>query len=195
MKFAVYIMTFVLLASCGSSIKTYTEQEQKVYKNLQNLVASKNFEIIAHTAKPMMSNALTQVLNANLLPPGNTPSHINIIGAANILRIKGDTIQGDLPFYGEQFFGGNLGSTNQGISFKGVPDDYKVTMNDSKHSVDISFKIKDQYRGNERYEINITLFPNKTSSMNVQSTTRSSIQFSGNVKALETEAKEAKDLN
>lgn len=183
-----------MLAGCSSS-KIFTEQEQKAYENLQNLVASKNLEIVAHTAKPMMSNALTQVLNTNLLPPGNTAARINIIGTSNSLRIKGDTIQGYLPFYGEQFSGGNPGSNNQGISFKDVPKDYKVTMNDSKHSVDIIFKIKDEYRGNERYEIYITLFPNNTSTINVQSTTRSNIQFSGNVKALETEAKEANEVN
>lgn len=194
MKYAVYIITFVLLAGC-SSIKTYSEQEQKVYENLQNLVASKNFEIVAHTAMPMMSNALTQVLSSNLLPPGNTPSHINIIGTSNSVMIKSDTIHGYLPFYGEQFTGGNPASNNQGISFKDVPEDYKVTVNDTKHSVDISFKIKDEYRGNERYEIYIRLFPNNTSTMNVQSTTRSSIQFSGNVKALETKASEAKEVN
>ncbi|MGF1555152.1 DUF4251 domain-containing protein [Paucihalobacter sp.] len=193
MKYAVYIITFVLLSGCSSSIKTYTEQEQKVYENLQNLVASKNFEIVAHTAMPMMGNALAQVLNSNLLPPGNTSSRISIIGTANSLRIKGDTIKGYLPFYGEQFSGGNPARNNHGISFNDVPEDYKVTMSDAKHLVDISFKIKDEYRGNERYDINITLFPSNTSFMSVQSSTRSSIQFSGNLKTLNTEDREAKE--
>lgn len=191
MKNAIYILTIVLLAGCSGSIKTYTVQEQNAYDNLQNLVASKNFEIIAHTAKPMMSNALTQVLNSNLLPPGNTPSHISIIGTSNSIRFKGDTIQGSLPFYGEQFSGGNPASNHNGISFKDVPENFKVNKNDNKHAVAISFRIKDEYRSNERYEINITLFPNNTSAMSVQSTTRSNIQFSGNLRALESEKKQA----
>lgn len=188
MKYAVYIITLLLLTGCSSSIKTYTEQEQKAYENLQNLIASKSFEIIAHTAKPMMTNALTQVLSANLLPPGNTPAHISIMGTSNYLRVTGDTIQAQLPFYGEQFFGSSIGTNQQGITFNDIPEYYTVTLNDVKHSIDMIFKIRDTYRNNERYEISITLYPNNSCTINLQSTSRSSIQFSGDVKAWQKKA-------
>lgn len=188
MKYALYIMTVALLIGCGN-IKTFTAQEDSAYKNLQDLVAAKNFEIIAHTARPMTSTALTQVLNSGILAPGNTVANINIIGTSNYLKVKGDTIQAYLPFFGEQFFGGNPGSNHQGISFNDIPEDYKVIMNDEKHSVDIHFKIEDEYRGNERYVVNITLFPNHTSDISVQSTERSNINFSGDVKVLAKDKK------
>lgn len=186
MKIAYYSLIFCLLLSCNIN-KPITAGEQLAFQNLKEMVSAKNFEIVAHTAKPMMNNALTQVLNANLLPPGNTPSHINIIGTSNSLKIKGDSIQANLPFYGEQFSGVNPGSMPRGISFNDIPENYKVTENVSKRSIEISFKIKDNERTNERYDITVTLFSGKGSTINIWPTTRSYIQFIGTARVLSTE--------
>ncbi len=183
MKNVFYIVMAIFIMSCSNS-KSYTAQEDRAYQQLQELVASKNFEITSHTARPMASTALIQVANSNILGPGNSATNINLIGNVNSLKVMGDTIKGYLPFYGERFFGGNPGSNNNGIEFNDTPEDYQVKFNESKHIVIISFKIRDEYRGNERYNINMTMFPNNTSTINVQSMSRTSIEFLGNVKPL-----------
>lgn len=180
-------MISICILGCSNS-KTYTAQENTAFKNLQDLVASKYFEIESHTARPMASTAMMQVANSNILGPGNSATNINLVGNANSLKVMGDTIKGYLPFFGEQFFGANPGGNNNGIEFNDVPEDYQVKLNESKHTVEISFKIKDEFRSNERYIINLTLFPNNTSIMNVQSVSRSNIEFLGNLKPVSKDA-------
>lgn len=187
MKYVMFIVMSMFTLGCSNS-KSYTAQEDRAYQQLKELVASQNFEVTSHTARPMASTAFIQVTNSNILGLGNSATNINLIGNANSLKVMGDTIKAYLPFYGEQFFGGNPGINNNGIEFNDMPEDYQVKLNDSKHIVEISFKIRDEFRGNERYDINMTLFPNNTSTINVQSTSRSNIEFLGNVKSLSEEA-------
>lgn len=184
MKYAIYIGLLFLLIACGSS-KTYTAQEDRAYQTLQDFVASQNIEIVSYSARPMATNAFMQVANSNILGPGNSAANINIGSNPNRLRIMGDSIQAYLPFFGEQHFGGTPGSNHQGIEFNDVPDDLKIINNDAKHAVEISFNIEDQYRGNERYNVFITLFPNKSSVILVQSTNRTAIEYAGNASAIE----------
>ncbi len=184
MKYFMYIAMFFMFMACGSN-KTFTPQQDQAYENLKDFVSSKNIEIVSHTARPMATNAFMQVANSNILGPGNTPNNISIIGNANRLRIIGDSIQAYLPFFGEQNFGGTPGSNHQGIEFNDIPDDLQILNNDAKHTVEYSFNIQDQYRGNERYNVFITLFPNKSSLIRVQSTNRSSIEFSGSATTIE----------
>jgi len=191
MKMHAYILICLAIWSCGNS-KDFTQQDDRAYEQLKSLVASKQLEIVSHTAKPMVSNAFMQVANTQILGPGNTASNINISNTSNSLKIKGDTIVGYFPFYGEQDFGGTLNSNHQGIEFNNVPDDYHVRERDAKHTVEIQFGIDDQYRNNEHYRVFITLFPNNASSVRIQSTNRSSIEFSGQVKPL-AEGKEAQE--
>lgn len=183
MKFVFYIILGLLICSCGNS-RSYSEQDQQAYQNLTNLVASKQFEIVSHTARPMPTMAFTQVANTNILGPGNTAANINIIGTTNSLRIVADTVSAYLPYYGEQNFAAMPGNNHQGIEFKSMPENYVVSNNDDKHKVEIQFRIQDQYRGNERYNVFITLFPNHTSNIRIQSSTRTPIEFSGSVKPL-----------
>lgn len=172
------------LLSCGSG-KEFTEQENQAYKDLQDLVASKSFEIVSTSAMPMASAAFSKVANSRLLGPGNNASNIDISSNSNRLVVKGDSIRGYLPFYGDQNFGGGYNGKHTGIEFNDVPENFTVTMKDKKHAVDIRFKIADEYRSSERYDVMITLFPSNRSSIRVQSTTRSSIEYAGRVSPTE----------
>lgn len=183
-----YCILVLMVMSCGSN-KVFTEQENLDYQKLQDLVASESFEIVSTSAMPMASASFSKVANSNILGPGNNAGNIDITSNSNRLVVKGDSIRGFLPFFGDQNFGGGYNGNHSGIEFKDVPENYKVSLNHKKHSVDIRFKIADQYRSSERYDIMITLFPNNRSTIRVQSTSRSSIEYSGRVSKLE-EAKE-----
>ncbi|MEZ4803203.1 MAG: DUF4251 domain-containing protein [Gelidibacter sp.] len=189
MKKIVFIGIMVLFINCDST-KTFTEQDNQAYQRLKNLVQSKNLEIHSNYAKPMATNAFMQVANTGALGVGNTATNIDISSNSNMLKIKGDSIRGYFPFFGEQQFGGGYPGTNhQGIEFDAIPENYSVTENDAKHSVEIHFKIDDQYRTNEHYNIYITLFPNNRSSVQVMSTNRTSIEYTGTLSATTAEDK------
>ena len=168
---------------CGSN-KQFTEQDNQAYQNLQTLVSSRSLEIVSNKAMPMASVAFSRVMNSNILGPGNSSGNIDLTTNSNNLTIKGDTIQAFLPFFGDQNFGGGYNGNHSGIEFKDVPKEYTVKNNDKKHAVEISFNIGDKYRNNENYDMMITLYPNNSSSIRVQSTTRSSIEYTGRVSQL-----------
>lgn len=179
-----YGLLFTMVLSCGSG-KEFTEQDNQAYRDLQDLVASKSFEIVSTTAMPMASASFSKIANSRLLGPGNNASNIDISSNSNRLVVKGDSIHGYLPFFGDQNFGGGFNGNRTGIAFKDVPENYTVTLIDKKHAVEIRFKIEDEYRSSERYDVMITLFPSNRSSIRVMPTTRSSIEYTGRVSPIE----------
>ena len=187
MKVLAYLGVLLMIFSCGGT-KNYTDEENRAYENLQNLVNSKRFEIISNRARPMATLALQQLANANMLGPGNTAGSIDITSNANFLKMKGDSVSAFFPFYGEQNFGGgSYGGNHLGIEFDAVPENYDVRFDDEKHRANIRFKTKDTYRSNEFYNIYITIFSNYRSVIQVQSTSRTAIEFTGAVKPLPNE--------
>ena len=183
-RFLLYSGLLATIFSCGIN-KTFTEQEHQAYQDLQDLVSSRTLEIVSNSATPMASAAFSRVANSNILGPGNNASNIDLTTNYNILTIKGDSIKGFLPYFGEQNFGGSYGGNHTGIEFNNVPKDYQVKANDKKHTVEIAFKINDQYRTSDNYTIMITLYPNYRSEIRVQSITRTSIHYSGRFSKLE----------
>lgn len=179
---------FALLMTCGSN-RQFTELDNQAYQDLKDLVASRSLVIVSNSASPFASAAFSRVANSNILGLGNNAGNIDITTNANKLTIKGDSLQGYLPFFGDQNFGGGYGGNHTGIEFDDVPKDFKVLHNDKKHTVEIRFNIDDEHRSNEHYDMRITLYPNNRSTIRVQSTTRSSIEYTGRVSKLE-EAKE-----
>lgn len=182
-----YSILLVMCFGCGSN-REFTAQDQQDYEDLQDLVASKSFQIVSTTAMPRASVAFSKVANSNILGPGNNAGHIDITANGNVLVVDGDSIRGNLPFFGERNFGGSYGNNHTGIEFDDIPQNYKVTPNNKKHLVDISFKITDEYQSNERYDMVITLYPNNKSTIRVQSTGRSSIEYNGRVSRLQSDA-------
>lgn len=180
----VYSALCVMILSCGSP-KEFTAQEDQAYENLKDLVVSKSLEIISNSASPFASAAFSRVANSNILGPGNNANNIDLTTNANKLTIKGDSISGYLPFFGEQNFGGGYNGNKTSIEFDDVPEGYKVIQDDAKHAVEIRFRIDDKYSNSEHYDMRITLYPNLRSTINVQSTTRSSIEYTGRVSVLE----------
>lgn len=186
-KLIFYSVIMLLIVGCGSS-KVFTAQENQAYQELQDLVASRSIEIVSNSASPMASAAFSRVANSNILGPGNNANYIDISSNANYFRIKGDTIQAFLPYFGEQTFGSSYGSNHSGIEFNDVPKSFDVIHNDKNHTVDLKLKIDDDYRSSDHYEITVTLFPNKRSIIRVQSTARSAIEYLGKVSAWEKDA-------
>jgi hypothetical protein len=145
---------------------------------LHALIESKNINIVSTRALPMMSNAMQQVLNSQILGPGNSGGSIDIITNVNYVKITDDTISVRLPFFGEQQAGVSTNTNDNSISFDGKPTKFISTYNKKKKS----YKIQLQFSSNsDRHTMYITIFSNLRTSINVLSTHRSSIGYRGAV--------------
>lgn len=169
----ILIAVFVLF-SCKSSKSTVTESEIIA---LTQLVENKQFSIESTWANPQVTNAMQQVLNSGILQPGSNASSINLIGNSNYLKISGDSIYSYLPYFGERQMHVNYGGTDSAIQFKGLMNNYKVSKRKDA-GYNISFNAKSNA---ESFNVYITLWPNLKSAMSLNSSSRFSISYTGNV--------------
>ncbi|GAA4296831.1 DUF4251 domain-containing protein [Aestuariibaculum suncheonense] len=183
MKALTIVLSLITLTvlSCGSTQTTSTPAEIEA---LKKLVDSKSFYIESEWAYPQVSAAMSQVLNSPLMRgTGNGGGSINLIGNPNFLKLEGDSITSYLPYYGERRMGAAYGGTDNGIEFKGLVKDYEVKAN--KHS---GYTIRfDATSNNENFDVSIDLYPNMKSSMTLNGNTRTTIMYTGNVKAKKDE--------
>lgn len=174
------IITLLVLWSCGSSKKTSLTTEQE--NQLHQFIAGKNFEINSDWAYPLPSTALNSIANSGLLAPGNTVNRISLIGNTNFLIIKGDSIKAQLPYYGERRIVTSYNSNNVGIELNGILKGWKTEFDEKKEHYTLHFQVN---QNAENYDFNITIFPNRRTDINVNSTHRNNISYSGNVKSLD----------
>ncbi|MGB7394833.1 MAG: DUF4251 domain-containing protein [Pricia sp.] len=174
-----FLVCFCLLVilSCGGTSKTVGEDNGN--ERLEEFISEKSFEIISDRAFPMATNALNSIANAGLLPPGSTAGQITLIGNSNYLRVIGDSVSVYLPYYGERQMGGGYNNDGPGIQFEGVPTEMEITKNNDKKRYDIRFQMKDD---SELFTVNVSLFPNLSSVININSSQRFPIRYSGNVR-------------
>lgn len=74
--------------------------------------------------------------------------------------------------------GGGYASSDSAIQFEGVPKTYEAAWNVKKQRYDIRITMQQK---TETYEMNIVLFSNLNSSIQVNSTHRTTIGYSGHV--------------
>jgi len=145
-------------------------------KALDALVSQKNFTMQADWAYPLVTSSLTSIANSRLLPPGSMVNSISLIGNVNHLRVYGDSISIDLPYYGERQIAGGYNTRRGGIVWKGIPDDFEVIKNEKKQRHLIKFSVNDIQ---ESYRVIITLYPNWQSDVNITSSHRTAIRYKG----------------
>ncbi len=162
--------------SCGSSSKTVSSQAK--LQQLEELVNSRSFQIESDWAMPLMTNSMNSISNAGLLPIGSTGNMISLIGNNNFLKMEGDTISAYLPYFGERQMGGGYSNNDNAIQFKGIPRNYEVTEDKKTGSKEISFNINNR---TESFRVFISLAPNMSSNINVNSTERFTIRYRGDV--------------
>jgi len=184
MKGIVIVLAFGLFLGCSSATKV--SQNSETVAAFISFVEQKTFQFRADTAYPMTTQAFNSVANSGILPPGSTSGAIQLIGISNFIKVYGDSVSGNLPFYGERQFGGGP-TANAGIKFKGIPKAYSQTYNEAKNQYDIAFEISDKM---EWHQVNIKLFPNSSANVSVNSNQRNTIRYAGTVAAIESDKKE-----
>ncbi len=176
-------LTLGLHWSCGTTKNAEAiALKSSQFETLKELVAGKSFEISVETAYPMNTYAVMQVTSALLRNTGNAPGRINVMGNGDFIKINGDTVQGELSYFGEVRNVGVYTPSESGINFDGEPNSYEVTENEKKQSIRVEFDIKSKL---ELYTVVMELYPNNKATVFINSMNRTSIRYDGTVKELE----------
>ncbi|NRA92454.1 MAG: DUF4251 domain-containing protein, partial [Psychroserpens sp.] len=145
-------------------------------------VDSKSFEVISDLAYPQNTSAMNSLQGSGLLQPGSNVNQINLIGNVNYLRIEGDSIFAELPYFGERQMNVSYNGADSSVIIENILQNYEVKPNEKDNSVLISFNAKAQ---TEILRFTLTLYPNMKTSMFLNGPTRFPIRYTGNVKPVE----------
>ena len=166
------IVLFVLLVlnRCGSAKEPITEAE---WVRLERIVTERNFSIEAQWAEPLPDNSLNNLANAGLLLPGSTTRRINLIGNANYLNMKGDSVKTQLPYWGERQTVQAYGRT-EGISFDGLAENIRSSKNEKQRYYDLDFNLRNK---SELLQCTLRFYSGKRVLITVQSNLRNQIRY------------------
>jgi hypothetical protein len=101
------------------------------------------------------------------------------------LEFNNETITADLPFFGIVQFGLGYGGDG-GINFKGTPTNYKIDYQDAKRRIKLSFTIKNK---NEVFDVFATIYGSGSTTIQINSVNRNSIDYRGFITALKEDVK------
>lgn len=173
-KFNWFLIT-LLFFGCASNTTLVSDVNDTA---LEELIEKKSFEIVSSWAQPLATSVLLRVNDMGLLPPGSNPGNINLIGNPNFFQLKDSIVKAYLPFYGERRMGGSYSNIRSGIQFDDKPLKY-VVKKGKKNGYQINFNVPDKYVPNESYSVQIQIFPNLYSIININSSHLTSIQYRG----------------
>lgn len=174
---------FICIAVLGCGSTNNAVRDAELQSSLRELIESKAYRFTATRAYPMPSQAFNAIANSGILPPGSNSGFIDLIGITSFVEVHGDSLTGNLPFYGERQLGGGPGS-DAGISFNGKPKSYEVEYNGKQNH----FEIKMTTDGNgDVYILRLRAYANGRAGMSVLSNQRTAIQYYGDITALKTE--------
>ncbi len=176
--FLVLVAGFLIGCSSTNKVVEPTVQSEA----LEALISERALKIECEWAYPLPTSSITAAANYGLLPQGSNVSGINLIGNTNYIKIKGDKISMNLPYYGEQQMHGRIDRKQTGLVFDGVPERFEIIKNEKSQQHTIKFAVQN---GTEVYNVVVTLFPNWGSSVNINTSHRTSIRYKGYATELE----------
>lgn len=155
-----FIAGLFLLAGCGGA-KSGGDPED--LNELRELVENRNFEIENEWALPMGGGS------------------INLIGNPNHIRVKGDSVDIFLPYFGVRHTGGGYGREG-GIKYEGAVEDFSITENPQQENILVTFEVQ---KDTETFNFSIRLYPGGNAQTSVNSSQRNVIGYRGHVEPLE----------
>jgi hypothetical protein len=168
------ILSVILMTACAAGSKATPEEKAA----LDKMVNEKQMEVRVLWAQPMASQGLNSIANAGLLPPGSTASRIDVSSSRGYLRMVGDTVMADLPYYGERRMGGGYNTRDVGIKFKGVPEEFTSEPMTKSDGYTLKFNINN---GTEVFQVMAQLYPNQNALLTIASSHRTNIWYQGNL--------------
>ncbi|WP_036385102.1 DUF4251 domain-containing protein [Muricauda sp. MAR_2010_75] len=172
LRLGIWIL-MVAAMGCGGT-KTVASPED--IEALNDLVASRSFEVNARWARPMPSQALNSISNARLLPYGSNANQVDITGNSSYLRLVDNWVEADLPYFGERQMSGGYDPQRTGIQFEGVPENLQIEPNAKTKGYTMRFSINN---GTENFQVIAELMPSRSSSMSITGSHRTQIRYDG----------------
>ncbi|WP_299621131.1 DUF4251 domain-containing protein [uncultured Tenacibaculum sp.] len=173
-----FLVVFVLCYSCASTNQNYTAVQLQKFNEI---VEGKPFSVDSQKAFPRNTTSLNALPTAIFYANGSSPNMIDISSHTNVFKFNKDSIStGYLPYYGERQFTSNYGSTNIGIEFDSKITNYK-TSKTKRNNHKIQFTVRDKNSNTESYDVTLIVFKNLRTQININSTHRFPIQYSGTV--------------
>lgn len=164
----------LLLASCSSS-KTPATPEQLA--QLQTLAEGRNFTFEADFALPQTSQAYVAAANRTVAQAGgNTLSRISLGGEGYFMKIKGDSVESHLPYYGVRDNFSEYGRP-EGIELASVIENFRLSSKKSG-AYQVRFDAREK---TELFQITLDLFPGGKANLFISSGQRDAIRFEGKV--------------
>jgi len=161
-----HLLLALILLSIALTGKGQDEKSQKKQDNYNKVLAvieSGKFEYVARKANPQGGRQIDLTTNPNFL------------------RIKVNTGEAHLPYFGRSFSAG-YGTGGGGIEFNGEFMEYNVEKNDTKFRVEIKFKIKGD---SDTYKGTLSLNGLENASLSISSNNKQVISYYGDIKQLE----------
>lgn len=170
------ITTFVLFLfnACSST--------QKIPAQRPNFIPLKEIAVNFNSAQPQNNQALTQLSASGMLGIGNTAGDISLISSRNFLKIRKDTIEAYLPYFGSRqgiSKQNNLGA----IEIYDTPENFNMTYKAEKRRTKISFSVG-QKNSQENYDVLLYISNNRSSTLTIISNKRDRIGYRGKATAL-----------
>ena len=162
----------LMLASCGSS-KTPATPEQLA--ELQSLAESRNFTFEADFALPQTSQAYVAAANRTVAQAGgNSLSRISLGGEGYFMKIKGDSVESHLPYYGVRDNFSEYGRP-EGIELASEVENFRLSSKKSG-AYQVRFDAREK---TELFQITLDLFPGGKANLFISSGQRDAIRFEG----------------
>ncbi|MCX2680311.1 DUF4251 domain-containing protein [Galbibacter sp. EGI 63066] len=181
MKYLPYFSCLILIVVCWSCSGTKnTLANAQDIRALDSLVQQKQFKVVNDWASPMMTTAMMSI--SGILGPQNNMQQVNLIGNANYLEIKGDSVKAYLPYFGERQRGGGYNPDGEGIQFDQIAEDMEVNFLEDKELYRVRFNAHNK---SESFAVMLAIFPNRKTNLVINSTDRNSIRYEGKLSALE----------
>ncbi len=171
------ILLILTIIGCKSSLNSAEQAQQK--QQLEQIAVQVNqddYQIVMNTAYPLATNAVNNVLNGILIPNGDSASRIDLSDRDDYIELGNKSVKGKLSYYGERRISSGYGNQDTGIDFNGVPMNFKQSIDFDKGLVRIEYQISNQA---ESFDITIEVFTNRNANVNVSSSHRSNIRYTG----------------
>lgn len=172
MKNILFKMLILLLVSGSLTAQSKSEKKQKkeadknvAYEAIKNLVDSGNYLFDANRATAIGAGEVSLATNTNRF------------------IVKDGEMNMDLPYFGVVRGAGGY-NNSPGITYKGIPDKYEVEHIDNKRRTVIRIGVSS---GTERHDLKLTVGYAGLTTINVISSARNSINYSGYLKPLKAE--------
>lgn len=162
-----YIAFFLFTLMVSSVALGQTKKEKKAakslkqYEEMKKVINEKAYNFQAEWATTLQGRRISLTVNANFM------------------RVKNDSTDIYLPYFGQSSSGGVAMTTDGGIEYSGLMEDYTVSFDDKKQKIVVQFNAKTK---NERYQFNMTVFKGGNTIMNVNSNYRTGIKYEGNTR-------------